>query len=145
MFYDTTIWYLSAVPLALAVVISAMANLRMGATHKELGGRVRSRQDLQPVREAINLNKRLAWVFLAVWFGQIGVLAVMVFSGRTTFSGALGHVFVFGVATLPFGLWSNVVEKKFRGMAVESEDPSVGQTWQRWLVEWKQASFSVKE
>jgi hypothetical protein len=145
MFYDTSTWYLSVVPVALAILISFVANTKLSSTVKALGGKVRTRLDLQPIKEAINLNKLLAWIYIAVWLGQILLVILFAFNGQTTFKGAIGHVFVFGVVTLPFGLWSKSVEKRFKGMVIESNDPLVGQTWQRWLVEWRQASLAVKD
>jgi len=145
MFYDASTWYLSVVPVALAVFISFAANAKLSATVKALGGKIRTRLDLQPVKEAINLNKLLAWTYIAVWLGQIVAVALCAFEGLTTLTGAIGHVFVFGVVTLPFGLWSKSVEKKFKGMRVEPDDPFVGQTWQRWLIEWRQPSLSVRD
>jgi len=145
MFYDTSTWYLSVVPVVIAIAISLVANNKLSRTVSDLGGRIRTRQDLQPVKEAINLNKALAWTYIVVWLGQLASVALCFLSGLTTFRGGVGHVFVFGVVTLPFGLWSKGVEKKFKGMAVEPDDPYVGQTWKRWLAEWRQPSLRVKE
>jgi len=68
-----------------------------------------------------------------------------VLSGLTVFKGAVGHFLIFGVATLPFGIWSKKVEDRFRAMKVECTDPSVETTFARWLVEWKQPRLRVSE
>ena len=138
-------WYLSLVPVALAVLLSVIANNKLGQTVRDLGGRIRTRADLPAVKAAINLNKSLAMVYILVWLGQIAACALAAMKGFTTVRGAIGHVFVFGVATLPFGLWSKSVESRFKSMHIDPSDPYVGQTWQRWLVDWKKPGFTIKD
>lgn len=138
-------WYLSVIPVILAVVLSAIANNRLSRTARELGGHIRTRADLPAVKAAINLNKSLAMVYILVWLGQIVACVLAAIKGVTTIRGAFGHVFVFGVVTLPFGLWSKSVETRFKNMHVDPADPYVGHTWQRWLVDWKKAGFTIKD
>ncbi len=145
MLYDVATWYLSVVPVLVALGISALANTRLGATARELGGAIRSHGDLVPVRQASNYNKRLAWAYIALWLGQLAAVAAAAVTGLTTFPGAVGHVFAFGVLTLPAGLWTKRVEGKFRALAVEGGDPALARTYQRYLADWKKPSFSIPE
>jgi hypothetical protein len=145
MLFDVSTWYLSAVPVLLAYVISFAANAKLDAVRKELGSAVRTRRDLGAVREAINFNKILGWTYLALWAGQIVALVLAVKAGLTPFRGAVGHVFIFGVATLPGGLWSKSVENRFKAMTVEGSDPDLKSAFQRYLVDWNKPSLSVPE
>lgn len=138
-------WYLSIVPVAVAVLLSFIANNKLSQTVRDLGGHVRTRADLPAVKAAINLNKSLAMVYILVWLGQIAACVLAATKGLVTIRGAIGHVFVFGILTLPFGLWSKSVEARFKNMKVDPADPYVGHTWQRWLVDWKKAGFSIKD
>lgn len=142
---DVSTWYLSVVPVILAYALSVAANTKLEAVRKELGSAVRTRRDLGAVREAINFNKLLAWTYLALWAGQIVALVLAVKGGLTPFGGAVGHVFVFGVGTLPGGLWSKAVENRFEAMAVEGSDPDLPALFQRYLSDWKRPSLSVPE
>ena len=60
-------------------------------------------------------------------------------------SGAAKCVFAFGVLTLPGGLWSKSVENKFKGMTVDSTDPTLPQTFSRYLVDWRKPSLKIPE
>lgn len=145
MTYDFSTWYLSIVPVILAVLISVAGNAGLKGTMRQLDGRVQTHQDLAAVRLAINANKRLAWAYMALWIGQILAVALAVKTGLTTFFGAVGHVFAFGVLTLPAGLWARSVENTFKAMAVDRSDPALAQTFHRYLVDWKKPSFSIPE
>ncbi len=145
MIYDFSTWYLSVVPVCLAVLISVAGNAGLKGTMRQLGGRVQTHHDLAEVRRAINGNKRLAWAYMALWLGQVLALVLAVLGGLTPFTGAVGHVFAFGVLTLPAGLWAKAVEGRFKAMAVDPSDASLAQTFQRYLVDWKKPSLSIPE
>ncbi len=145
MLFDSGTWYLSAVPVLIAVVISLMGNMRLNDTYRRLGGVIRTRSQLVVVRGSINQNKALAFAYLGLWVLFTVVLALAVISGLTALKGAAGHFLVFGLATLPFGLWSKKVENRFRAMKVESNDPAVESTFARWLAEWKQPRLRVSD
>ncbi len=145
MLFDSGTWYLSAVPVLAAIFISLAGNRKLNDTYRSLGGVVRTKGQLVVVRRSINRNKALAFVYLGLWVLFTAVLAIAVATGLTVFKGAAGHFLVFGLATLPFGLWSKKVEDRFRAMRVESDDPSVESTFARWLVEWKQPRLRVSE
>lgn len=145
MFFDGATWYLSAVPVLVAVIISLTGNKRLNETYRRLGGVIRTRSQLVVVRGCINQNKALAFTYLGLWVLFTAALVLAVVSGLAVFKGAVGHFLIFGVATLPLGLWSKKVEERFRAMKVESTDPSVETTFARWLVEWKQPRLRVSE
>jgi hypothetical protein len=145
MFFDGATWYLSAIPVLIAVAISLTGNARLNDTYSRLGGVIRTRSQLVVVRGSINQNKALAFAYLGLWVLFTAALVLAVLSGLTVFKGAVGHFLIFGVATLPFGIWSKKVEDRFRAMKVECTDPSVETTFARWLVEWKQPRLRVSE
>jgi hypothetical protein len=145
MMHAVDTWYLSVVPVILAYVLSALANARLNSVRQALGGAIRTRGDLGEIRRAINHNKACAWLYLAVWGAQILALVGAGLAGLTTFSGAAGHLFAFGVLTLPGGLWSKSVETKFKAMSVDGPDPSLGETFRRYLTDWKKGTFTIPE
>lgn len=145
MTYDFSTWYLSVVPVILAVLLGVAGNAGLKGTMRQLGGRIQTHQDLAAARLAINANKRLAWAYLALWLGQMIAVAFAVKAGLTTFLGAVGHLFAFGVLTLPAGLWAKSVENTFKAMAVDRSDPALAQTFQRYLADWKKPSLTIPE
>lgn len=145
MIYDLHTWYLSGLPFVLAVAMSLASNAKFDGVLRDLGGTIRSQVDLEAVKEAINLSMVLALAYIGVWVAMLAATGLFVASGRTTMRGLIGHVFAFGVSTLPFGLWSKAVEKRFRAMKVEATDPAVGEKWRRWLKEWGQARLKLSD
>ncbi len=145
MSYDTSTWYLSVIPIVLAYVISFVANANLDGVRNSLGGAVRTRQDLPPVRQAVLFNQRCAWLYLGLWACFFVSLVVAVQFTELTFRGAVGHLFAFGVLTLPGGLWTKSVETKFKTMPIDGSDPELRKAFDRYLVAWKQFGFTVPE
>ena len=145
MNFDVTTWYLSAVPILLAYMLSFVGNMKLSGTREALGGAIRSHRDLEQVRGAIAHNKLCAWSYLGLWAAFLVCLLVSVQFTELTARGAVGHIFAFGVLTLPGGLWSKSVETKFKAMSIDDSDPSLRQKYQRYLAAWKQWGFTVPE
>ncbi len=135
----------AGVPILLAYVISFAANTALKAAMRDLGGQVRTRQDLAVVRAAINGNKAFAWSYLILWGGTFFAIAAAVVMGILSLSGAAKCIFAFGVLTLPGGLWSKSVENKFKSMPTDNTDPAIPQTFGRYLVDWRKPSLKIPE
>jgi hypothetical protein len=138
-------WGITLAVTAAAVLMGLAGTFPLKRVRAELGGVIGSRHDLEKVREAISLNMKLALVYLALWVGFLAFLGAGVFLDWWGFGDAVTKVFVFGVVTLPPGLWSRSEEKRFRAMRVECGDPSVAETFARWLSDWGKAGVSLKE
>jgi hypothetical protein len=145
MLYDASTWYLSIVPAAVATGVGLAGGMRLEGVRSSLGGAVRTRSDLDLVRRAIELNMVLALAYIGLWIASIAVLLWAVKSGLTPIPGAAGHFLVLGLLTLPCGLWNRAVEKRFRAMAVEGSDPSIAETFTRWLGEWKKRPLGLSD
>jgi hypothetical protein len=145
MAYDTSTWYLTFIPVVLAYLLSLLANVNLDGVRRNLGGAVRTRQDLGAVRGAILFNKKCAWLYMAPWGCFLVCLVVSVQFTELTFRGAVGHLFAFGVLTLPGGLWTKSVEGKFKAMAIDGGDPELKKAFDRHLVAWKQWGFTIPE
>ena len=135
----------AGVPILLAYVISFAANMALKGAMRDLGGRVRTPQDLTVVRTAINGNKAFAWGYLLLWGATFLAYAAGAFGGAISMSGAAKCIFAFGVLTLPGGLWSKSVESKFKAMTVDKTDPALPQTFSRYLVDWRKPSLKIPE
>jgi hypothetical protein len=145
MAFDASTWYLSVLPILLAYLISLVANMKLNGTREAIGGAIRSHHDLEQVRGAINQNKACAWLYLALWAVFLVGLVVCARFTELTFREAVGHIFAFGLLTLPGGLWSKAVENKFKAMTVDASDPSLREKRDRYFVNWKKSGFTVPE
>jgi len=137
--------YIPVISIAIALAMCFASMFRQGRVMEELGGKISGHQDLTPVKDAINLSMILAVAYMGLFGVMILLLGFLFANGTISFFAATTHLFLFGVVTLPFGLWSKVVEKKFRAMEVTAADPSVAETFQRWLVQWNEARLKLPD
>ncbi|KPJ71145.1 hypothetical protein AMJ52_09000 [candidate division TA06 bacterium DG_78] len=81
---------------------------------------------------------KLAVLYL-ILFGLLIIAVVMYFVQDITI------LFIFGIITLPVGLIGKYFENKIKSMDVRADDPNIAETFQRYLVQWKQARFKLPD
>jgi hypothetical protein len=133
-----------AVPAAAALLMHAVMAARILARLPALKGAVRSRQDLAVVRELISLSMRLAVWYIALYGLFVAALACLAWRGMPLFR-SVACLFWFGVITLPLGLIGKKFENRVRELPVDSADPAVGETFRRWLVQWKEPRYRLPD
>lgn len=130
------------------IAIAALMNFYNIAKIRELiqrtKGVVRSRSDLQLVKEAINLSMQLAIYYIALSGLFLSILAYLVISGLPFFT-AMGQLFIFGIVTLPMGLIGKHFEDKIRKMEIQPPDPVLQETYSRYLAQWKEPRFKLPD
>ena len=127
--------------VALAFHFYAVSKIKTAL--RETGGMIMSMNDLEIVKEVINLNMKLAVyyiVFFVLFVVILGVLAL-----NQLFKEAALILFVFGVITLMVGLWGKTYENKIRNMEVKTDDPEVKRTFERYLTEWAEPRLGLSE
>ena len=55
------------------------------------------------------------------------------------------QLFIFGVTTLPIGLYGKKVEKTIRTLNVDADDPDIQETYERWLKLWNKPGFKLPD
>lgn len=104
---------------------------------------IRCRRDLLAVKDVINLNMKLAILYIVLFIG-VFIIAVHLFVTNSPLSGA-AILFIFGTITLPFGLIGKHFENKIKSMEIQSSEPDIEETFKRYLVQWKQARFKLPD
>lgn len=136
------------IPVWTVIIIAALMHFHNANKFRELikrtGGAIRSNSDLLQVKGAINLSMQLAVFYIALSVVFVGVLAFLVIRGYPFFS-AMGQLFIFGIVTLPMGLAGKHFEDKAKQMDVQSTDPALEETYQRYLVQWKEPRFKLPD
>jgi uncharacterized membrane protein len=122
----------SAVVIALIFHFYAVSKIK--AALRETNGVIMSANDLQIVREVINLNMKLAVYYIVFFILFIAVLGFLALN--KLFAQAISILFFFGVITLVVGLWGKTFENKIRNMEVKTDNPEIKETFQRYLKEW---------
>lgn len=135
---------LVAVPLLLAVAMHLWLIVRIRAVVPRMGGIIRSRWDLLAVRDLINLSMQLAVFYMALYVIYILVLVALVAGGLPFFQ-AVAALFLFGVITLPLGLWSKHDENMIKNLTTDPIDPELEAKFHRWLEEWRQPKFKLSQ
>lgn len=140
-----TYGFVLAVSVLVALVFHGLSVYRIESLREKTKGVIRTRQDLQAVKDVISLNMRMAIFYILFWLLLIAVLVGMVVTAMIAFPQALMVFFLFGVITLPMGLIGKHLEKKIHSLKVESGDPALAETFQRYLVQWKEPRFSLPD
>jgi hypothetical protein len=137
--------FVLAASVLVALVFHGLSVYRIESLREKTKGVIRTRQDLQAVKDVISLNMRMAIFYILFWLLLIAVLVGMVVTAMIAFPQALMVFFLFGVITLPMGLIGKHFEKKIHSLKVESGDPALAETFQRYLVQWKEPRFQLPE
>jgi len=136
------------IPVWIAIALAALMHLYNIVKAKELikrtGGVIRSNSDLLMVKEAINLSMQLAIYYIAMSIILLAALAYFVINGLSFFT-AMGQLFIFGIVTLPMGLIGKHFEDKVRQMEVQSSDTLLQDSYNRYLVQWKEPRFKLPD
>lgn len=138
-------WAVLGVSLVVAFSFQGYSIWRISLLAHRLKGRIRTREDLQTVKEGIDLNMRMAIAYIVFWFLLIAVLTWTVVVRLLLFPQAITVFFLFGVITLPLGLIGRSFEKKVHALRVESGDSAMEETFRRWLKAWKEPRFQLPE
>jgi hypothetical protein len=137
--------FVLAASVLVALVFHGLSVYRIESLREKTKGVIRTRQDLQAVKDVISLNMRMAIFYILFWLLLIAVLVGMVVTTMIAFPQALMVFFLFGVITLPMGLIGKHFEKKIHSLKVESGDPKLAETFQRYLVQWKEPHFGLPD
>lgn len=136
-------WFVSAVPLLPAIIMAVADRERAAKALRELGGEIRSFEDLERLRPAIDLSMILAMAYLGLVLAFMGALgACAVFTDMSNGLAVLHLGFFFGVGVGPF-LWARPKERALRHLTVTAQDPEVEARYRKWLVMWDEARLRL--
>ncbi len=137
---DTMIF---AVVFTIAFMFQTLNILKMNSVYKMTGGAVRSVEDLEAVKSAINHSMRSAIIYIAfsVMFGIF--LAWYVLSGHVL--SAVKLIFLFGISTLIMGLIGRVFEKRVRNMRIETDDNVIADKYAYYIDQWDKPQFTIRD
>ncbi len=134
-------WFLSIGP---AIMIAVMVWLNVRKRHdclKDMGDTLRTREHLEKLKATINYNMKSAVIFSVLFTVSMAII-VFYSKSRYPFSPYRGfvmgnHFMLLGIFSLIGSQISRVSEKKLKRLKVDSTDPTIATTYQRWLKEWK--------
>ena len=126
-----------------ALVFHFYAVSKIKTALRETGGMIMSMNDLEIVKEVINLNMKLAVYYIVFFIVLIVILGVLALN--KLFKEATLILFVFGVITLVIGLWGKTYESKIRNMEIKTDDPEVKETFDRYIKEWAEPRLGLSE
>jgi glucan phosphoethanolaminetransferase (alkaline phosphatase superfamily) len=135
--------YVLIVSLTAAISMQVYSILKIQEVYRKTKGLIQHHHDLLEIKEVINLDMQLAVLYL-VLFGLLIVAVVLHFMQGMAVQG-IAILFIFGIITLPVGLFGKHFENKIKSMEVKSDDPKITETFQRYLVQWKQARFTLSD
>jgi hypothetical protein len=123
-----------------------MVNMtKMNKTHALLNGTIQSWSHLSRVRDAINLSMKFAIIYLVLFAAMFVVLLTFVLFLGMFITTLATHLFLFGVVTLPVGLWAKRAEGRVKTLAVRAEDPEIERRFNDYVLQWGQARLKLQE
>lgn len=137
-------FFIALIFIIIAVGMQVASIRKSDGACKKTDGVIRTRQDLLSVKEAINLNMKLAIFYIAMFVLFIIILVIGYFSG-TPLVQIIISLFSFGVITLIVGLIGKTYEKKIKTMEVQSDDPEIRRKYQQYLVQWKEPRVQLPD
>ncbi len=137
-------FYILAIFIVIAVGMQVLSIRKTEEVHKRTRGVIQSRHDLLSVKEAINLNMKLAIAYIGLSILFVVILAIS-FLGGTPLSRVALTLFIFGIITLPVGLIGKTYEKKIKSMEVKSEDLEIAKKFEQYLIQWKEPRFRLPD
>ena len=140
---DQTSLYILIVAILVAVGMQGYSITKIETLIRRTKGIIRYRPDLAEVKEVINLNMKMAVVYI-VLFVIFFIIIARIFIGGRPFQ-AITILFLFGIITLPIGLIGKHFENKIRSMRIESDDKEIATTFERYLVQWKEARWKLPD
>ena len=138
-------WFLSVAPIIIMAAMHICNMKMMNKADAALNGVIRSRQDLELVRDAINVSMILAMMFIAMFVILLLAGACLIFFKQMHFLVFAAHIFIFGVVTLPMGLFGMTREKAIKNLCVESTDPEIAEKYARYLKQWKEPRLTLAD
>lgn len=130
--------------ILIAVGMQIYSNRKNAVVYSQTRGVVGSRRDLLAVKSAINLNMKLAVVYILLFVLFILLMGLSVARGGSLGQAAL-CLFIFGIVTLPIGMIGKTYEKKIKTMQVETDDPQIAEKFQQYLKQWGKARFGLSD
>jgi len=124
------------VVLAIYLLISSCVTLRIYLLGRKLHFTVHSQDDLALMRPAVSMNMKAAYVMMVtVWPLFIAALV----------TGETACFFLLMVVNFMIWPFAVMVEKRFKNMPVESDDPEVAAGYEAMLAMWKEPRFGIPQ
>lgn len=140
---DQASLFILIIAILAAVGMQGYSVAKIEAFIRRTKGIIRYRPDLIEVKEIINLNMKMAIIYI-VLFIIFFIIVARIFSGGRPFQ-AITVLFLFSIITLPLGLIGKHFENKIKSIKIETDDQEIAKTFERYLVMWKEAKWKLPD
>jgi uncharacterized membrane protein len=129
------------IPIVFHMAIQAFGTRRLRAVTENINGIIKSRSDLDQVRNAIQTNLFLG---IPIVCNCILMLASFYWCGSNSFMLKLLYVALLASAQVVNWRIGRPVEKRFKALPVESQDAEIAEEYQHYLEQWSGAHLFLK-
>lgn len=140
---NSTGWQVLIISVLTAAGMHGYNIYRIEEFMRRTKGVIRFRPDLSAVKHIINLNMKMAIMYLVLYAVLLIIVLFMFFGGKSI--QAVIIMFFFGIITLPFGLIGKKYEKKIKNLKIATNEPGIDETYRRWLIQWKEVRFQLPD
>jgi hypothetical protein len=138
-------WYWTVVAALLCIGPAFAVTLKMKSTKEQINSTIRSHEDLMIVKQIINLSMITSVAMVVEIVLCVCFLVYCCLSGRIPLSAVPGHLMVFSLVMFIATPYFKKTEGDFKKIKIESDDPEIAQTFQRWLIQWRQARLKLPD
>jgi hypothetical protein len=131
--------------MMIGIVLQIVNTTKMTKTHALTNGTIRSRFHLSRVRDAINFSMQCAILYIGLCAAMLVVLLAFVLSSKMSITTLTTHLFVFGLVTVPFGLWAKGAEGRVKNLEVRAEDPEIELKFNDYVMQWGQPRLKLQD
>jgi hypothetical protein len=126
---------LLALVVCTIIAIGSLRNLNRASARLE--GQIRSRADLNVVRDTINLDMFLALFLLLVGAFWIAGFSIAAGYGLLHGDDILIHSGAFAIGSALLRALTKPAEDRFKALKADPLDPEIAVTFERWKKEWR--------
>jgi hypothetical protein len=131
--FRVPIWLLLVLSFAPFIVFGIWVVLRMQEFYRRVEGVLVSQSQLETALHFIDINMKGAYIMMMISYAA---MAMALLRGS-------GWMLMFTLlATVPFGIWSTNIEKKYKAMT--SPDPMINQSFASAVAKMKEPRFGLK-
>jgi hypothetical protein len=139
-------WYLSLIPLCFWAPITFSSVRKTIHVRRQLvDDTLRSSKDLNLLKQAINLNMMLAVLLMFLLIAHFALLKYLMSIGFIDGRTWLTHLLMFALTCGNFGIIHRKYDRSLKTLKVESNDPKILETYERWVKQWAEARFKLPD
>jgi hypothetical protein len=122
-----------------------VASQKKRSVKNEIQSTIKSWDDLGLVKAAMNLEMLVSVIAVAELAIFVCLLVYLLIQGVISLRAVASHLMLLAVGCSMSIPYFRKIENDFRNIRVESDDPEIAATFERWLKQWKELRLKLPD